>query len=228
MHTLRGAAGNQTAPGPVTCLGTMPTIRAVLLDADGVVQLPGSAWGGSLGLLCGDPSREDEFRTDVFDAEKPCLTGVADFEAALAQVLRKWQSTVSVEVALRVWSDIEPATDILDLVHSLRSRGMFVSLATNQQAHRANFMTDSLGYRAYFDHLLYSCELGFSKPSVEYFSCALAKIAIEPSEVLFIDDHEANVSAARNCGLHGEVFHLSEGVGPMREILKEYGLDVSE
>jgi putative hydrolase of the HAD superfamily len=204
----------------------MPTIRAVLLDADGVVQLPGSAWSGSLGLLCGDPSRADEFRTDVFAAERPCLTGAADFEAALAQVLRKFQSSVSVEVALRAWTDIEPAADILDLVRSLRSSGVSVSLATNQQAHRANFMTNSLGYRTHFDHLLYSCELGFSKPSVEYFSSALAKIAKEPSEVLFIDDHEANVSAARSCGLQGEVFHLSEGVGRIREILKRYGLGV--
>jgi putative hydrolase of the HAD superfamily len=164
----------------------------------------------------------------VFDAERPCLTGAADFESALAQVLRKWQSTISVEVALRAWTDIEPATDILDLVHSLRSSGICVSLATNQQAHRANFMTNSLGYRAYFDHLLYSCVLGFSKPSVEYFASTLAKIAKEPSEVLFIDDHEANVSAARSCGLQGEVFHLSAGVGRIHEILKGYGLDVSE
>jgi putative hydrolase of the HAD superfamily len=206
----------------------VPTTRAVLLDADGVVQLPGSTWSASLGALCGDPSRADEFLTDVFGAERPCLTGAADFEAALGKVLRKWGSTVSVEVALRVWTEIEPATDILDLVRFLRSSGISVSLATNQQAHRANFMTNSLGYRAYFDHLLYSCELGFTKPSLEYFSSALAKIAIEPSEVLFIDDHEANVSAARSCRLHGERFHLSEGVGRIHEILKGYGLDVPD
>jgi len=101
----------------------MPTIRAVLLDADGVVQLPVSAWRASLGALCGEPSRADEFLTDVFGAERPCLTGALDFEVALGQVLRKWESTVSVE------------------------------------AHRASFMTNSLGYRAYFDHLQYSCEL---------------------------------------------------------------------
>jgi putative hydrolase of the HAD superfamily len=206
----------------------MPTIRAILLDADGVVQLPGSGWNASLGVLCGDPSRADEFRTDVFAAERPCLTGAADFESALAQVLRKWQSCVSVEVALRAWTDIEPAADILDLVRSLRSSGVSVSLATNQQAHRAHFMTNSLGYRVHFDHLLYLCELGFSKPSVEYFSSALAKTAKDPSEVLFIDDHQANVSAARSCSLHGEVFHLSEGMGRIHEILKGYGLDISE
>ena len=63
----------------------MQTIRAVLLDADGVVQLPGAVWSGSLAALCGDPSRADEFRAEVFAAEKPCLTGAADFEAALTR-----------------------------------------------------------------------------------------------------------------------------------------------
>jgi hypothetical protein len=55
----------------------MSTIRAVLLDADGVVQLPGSAWSAALGLLCGDPSRADEFRTDVFAAERSQLPPLA-------------------------------------------------------------------------------------------------------------------------------------------------------
>jgi len=205
----------------------MPTIRGVLLDADGVVQLPGSTWRASLGALCGDPNRTDEFLADVFAAEKPCLTGTADFEHALRQVLSKWQSSVSVEVALRIWTQIEPAADILALVRSLRSSGVTVSLATNQQAHRANFMTNSLGYAAYFDHLLYSCELGHFKPSAEYSSSALARITIDPSKALFIDDHEANVLAARRCGLHAEVFHLSEGVGRIHDILKGYGLGVA-
>ena len=78
----------------------MQTIRAVLLDADGVVQLPGAAWSGSLAALCGDPSRADEFRAEVFAAEKPCLTGAADFESAL-QEIRKWKSSDSHGPALQ-------------------------------------------------------------------------------------------------------------------------------
>jgi putative hydrolase of the HAD superfamily len=205
----------------------MPTIRGVLLDADGVVQLPGPTWRTSLEALCGDPNRIDEFVADVFGAEKHCLTGTADFAPGLGQVLIKWQSRVSVEVALRIWTQIEPAADILALVGSLRASGVTVSLATNQQAHRANFMTNSLSYAAHFDHLLYSCELGHAKPSAAYFASALARVMIDPSKALFIDDHEANVSAARRCGLHAEVFHLSEGVERIRQILRGYGLSVA-
>jgi beta-phosphoglucomutase-like phosphatase (HAD superfamily) len=67
-----------------------------------------------------------------------------------------------------------------------------------------------------------------SKPSAEYFSSALARIAIDPSKALFIDDHEANVAAARDCGMHAEVFHVSEGVGRIHEILAELDLGSSD
>ena len=205
----------------------MASIRAVLLDADGVVQLPHPAWRTSLEALCGEPDRTDDFLADVFAAEKPCLNGGADFEPALAAVLRKWRSRIAVEDALAIWTRIEPSADILGLVRAIRSSGIAVALATNQQAHRANFMTSALGYEEDFDHLLYSCELGHSKPSPEYFSSALARIMIDPARTLFIDDHEANVSAARDCGLQAEVYHVSEGMGRIHRILRDHGLSVA-
>ncbi|MEO5897142.1 MAG: HAD-IA family hydrolase [Vicinamibacterales bacterium] len=202
----------------------MATIWALLLDADGVVQLPAPAWRASLEALCGDPGRTDEFLADVFAAEKPCLISGAGFDAALAGVLAKWRSRVRVQEALRIWTQIEPDADILALVSTLRASGVAVALATNQQAYRANYMTNALGYARHFDYLLNSCELGHAKPSVGYFSSALAKIKIDPAATLFIDDHQANVAAARNSGLRAELFHVSEGVGRIRAILKRHGL----
>jgi putative hydrolase of the HAD superfamily len=205
----------------------MALIRAVLLDADGVVQLPQPAWRASLEALCGNPDRTDEFLADMFAAEKPCLAGGADFEVALAAVLRKWRSTTAVEDALRIWTQVEPSADILGLVRALRSSDIAVALATNQSAHRANFMTSTLGYAKHFDHLLYSCDLGHAKPSSEYFLSALARIMTDPGQTLFIDDHEVNVLAARDCGIQAEVYHLSQGVGRIREILESHGLSVA-
>jgi putative hydrolase of the HAD superfamily len=205
----------------------MASIQAVLLDADGVVQLPKPNWRESLETLCGDPNQTEHFLAEVFATEKPCLTGGTDFKQALAGVLKRWRSSMPIEDALRVWTQIEPSSEMLALARGLRSSGVAVALATNQQAHRAHFMTNALGYAEHFDHLLYSCELGHSKPSPEYFASALAKIIIDPAQALFIDDHETNVSAARQCGLQAEVYHLSEGVERIREILKGYGLSVA-
>ena len=202
-------------------------IRAVLFDADGVVQIPRPSWLASLAALCGIPDRTDEFLADVFAAEKPCLAGRGDFEPALAAVLRKWRSSVALEDALQIWTEIEPSADTLGVVRALRSAGIAVALTTNQQAHRANYMANGLGYAEHFDHLLYSCELGHAKPSAAFFSSALVRIATEPERTLFIDDDEANVAAARDGGLHAEVYHLSEGVGRLHEVLKRHGLHIA-
>lgn len=165
-----------------------------------------------------------DFLADVFAAEKPCLTGSSDFEPAMASVLRKWRSPCSTEDALLIWTQIEPSPDILSLIRALRSSGIVVALATNQQAYRANFMTEALGYADHFDHLLFSCELGHAKPSPEYFSAALRKITLDPTQTLFIDDREINVSAARDCGLQAQLYHLSDGVERIHELLRRYGL----
>ncbi|MEZ5558621.1 MAG: HAD-IA family hydrolase [Pseudomonadales bacterium] len=202
----------------------MSSIRAVLLDADGVIQLPGPAWRASLEALCADPERVESFIGDLFAAEKPCLTGAADFPSALAQVLNRWRSEVPLQDALQVWTQIEPAPEMLELVCDLRSFGLIAALATNQQAYRAGFMSTTLGYREHFDYLLYSCELGHCKPESGYFASALARMMIDPAEALFIDDHEANVAAARQCGLHAEAFHVSEGRGRIEELLSQYGI----
>lgn len=132
-----------------------------------------------------------------------------------------------VQDALRIWNQIEPNADVLNLVGALRASGVVVALATNQQAYRANYMTNALGYQRHFDKLLYSCELGHAKPSADYFASALTRVAIEPTATLFIDDSGANVSSARECGLGAEVFHVSEGIGRLRKILDEYGLSVA-
>ncbi len=201
---------------------TVPKI--VLLDADGVVQAPAPTWRPALEALCGEPERSDEFLADVFAAERPCLAGYCTFEVALAEVLAKWGSDAPLTDAISIWTQIEPDPDILNVATSLRSTGVVVALATNQQAYRAAFMSQQLGYRSLFDHLLFSCDLGHVKPSPEYFSAALAYAHFEPNEALFIDDHKANVEAARAYGLSAEEFHMSEGVDRFKGILYRYGL----
>jgi putative hydrolase of the HAD superfamily len=199
-------------------------INAVLFDADGVVQQPADGWLADLAALCGDASRADEFLADVFAAEKPCLTGDADFSAALASVLDRWNSNTTVDEALGVWFHIAPDPAMLDLVRNLRLAGVTVALATNQQPYRAGYMKDALGYGSAFDHLLFSCELGHAKPGVEYFTESLKRLDLAPAQALFLDDHAANVAAARNVGLSAEVFHVASGVDTAQSILDIYGI----
>ena len=203
-----------------------PTIRAVLFDADGVLQRTRPGFLDELGRLCGEPGNVEAFIRDVFQAEKPCLVGDGDFEALLSSVLERWGSPVSTEDALRVWTMIDPDTHALGLIRTLRGNGTTVALATNQQRHRADFMLNGLGYADEFDHILCSCFLGYAKPSVAYFTKSVNLLGIPADELLFIDDHESNVESAKVAGLQAHRYHLDEGPEALRNLLERYGLVV--
>ena len=200
------------------------SISTVLLDADGVVQTTSPGWLDELGRLCGDPASSEAFLEEVFAAEGPALTGSGHFRTALAEVLARWNSPVGVEEALRVWQMIEPQAGVLEEAGRLRRAGVRVSLATNQQAERAAFMSRTLGYEEMFDDLFYSFEIGHAKPSGAYFSAVLERLDRPGSEVLFVDDNAKNVAAARAVGLHARVYDLQTGRTGLTALLAEFGV----
>jgi len=199
-------------------------IRTLLLDADGVVQTPVDGWRDSVASLCGDSSRVEAFLEEVFRAERPCLTSNADFATALGEVLERWGSVASVVDALELWMQIEPREDLLRLVDALRTAGIRVGLASNQQSVRAAYMADVLGYVDRFDDLLFSCRLGHAKPDTAYFRTVLDVLGVQGDQVLFIDDHAANVAAARNSGFNAEIYDSATGVGGMLSLLARHGI----
>ena len=203
---------------------TKPTVRAVLFDADGVVQRTKPGWLDELGRLSGSPDNVENFIQDVFKAEEPCLLGEGDFEQSLSTVLEKWDSPVAVCEAMSIWTMIDPDDAVLSLIRTIRSNGTRVALATNQQRQRADFMLNELGYADEFDHILCSCFIGHAKPAMEYFHKSAETLGLPASEMLFIDDHDRNVESARAAGLQSQRFHLDDGLDALRSILERYGL----
>jgi putative hydrolase of the HAD superfamily len=185
-------------------------ISTVLLDADGVVQFPG-AIAAHFAQRYGWP--EDKLRGffhHVFH-ERPeldgGLTGDEDLRVVMHEALPEWGWAEEPDIFVRDWLRLGAVPDpaVLDLVARLRAAGVVCGLASNQPMLRARYMDDDLGYRKLFDHRFYSAELGYAKPDAEFFTAALAALGAPPSQVLFIDDREENVAAARACGLHGVV-----------------------
>ena len=201
-------------------------LSAVLFDADGVVQRPSQDWWARLTSLV--PSDSDAFVADLMAAEKPSLVGKGDFRDAVAEVLHRWNSPASVEEAMEPWHWFAAEPAVISLIGSLRTAGIGCHLATNQQAYRRAIMQDERGYGAWFDQTFYSCDLGLAKPDPAYFRAILAALQVSASEVLFIDDNEANVAGALGVGLRAEVYDLSAGVPALVELLRRYGLPVPD
>jgi putative hydrolase of the HAD superfamily len=106
------------------------------------------------------------------------------------------------------------------LVHDVSSVATTAVLSNTNDLHWQT-QPDAETIREMFDHSFLSYEIGAVKPEPEIFIHVLAELAREGSEVLFLDDNQINVEAARELGLQAEV---AKGPQQARTILVATGL----
>ncbi|MGH2514196.1 MAG: HAD-IA family hydrolase [Ktedonobacterales bacterium] len=56
------------------------------------------------------------------------------------------------------------------------------------------------------DLIIYSHEVGIAKPDARIFKLACERLGVRSDELVFLDDHEPHVAAARELGISGVVF----------------------
>jgi len=196
----------------------------VLFDADGVIQRTAGDWRERFAAMLDDATDLDAFVAEIFASERPCLTGAVDFPTQLEEVLRRWRSRTPVEQALTVWTNIEVDEGVVELIAALRRSGVTCCLASNQQTHRARYMSSELGYRSLFDREFYSCRVGHAKPDAAYFEYILADLALAPEQALFVDDVEPNVISARQVGIPSVHFAANAGAEVLSGHLAAHGI----
>jgi putative hydrolase of the HAD superfamily len=107
---------------------------------------------------------------------------------------------------------------MVDAVRRVRAAGHRTALLTNnarewQPTWRALMPFDEL-----FDVVLDSCEVGLRKPDPAIYRLACARLGLEPSECLFVDDLACNVEAARELGM--EALLCADGPATAAEVLR--------
>jgi putative hydrolase of the HAD superfamily len=200
-----------------------PTIAVVLFDADGVTQTNPRGWLRDLKAFA-PPGDGQAFVDDVFAAEQPTMVGSGDFRQVIAEAAGRWGLSERVEELLAQWRRIEVADATIDLVRQLRGSGVRCFLASNQQAFRASWMSEALGYDEVFDGEFYSCELGTQKPASSYFEQVLSVVRVPASTVVLVDDSEEYVARARDVGMAGVVWSVDRGIDALRSELAVLGL----
>ncbi|WP_375426269.1 HAD family hydrolase [uncultured Friedmanniella sp.] len=201
------------------------SLRAVLIDADGVLQHMTVEWRDEIGERAGSGGPHTERLLDaIARAEKPTMTGQVDLAHSLTQVLDAHDADVEVEEVLGAWQNIEVDPAMLDGVRALAGRGIILALTTNQSVPRARWMQANLPYGELFEAQFYSCEMGLAKPDPAYFHHVLDALGLQPEEALFMDDTEANVQSAAQLGIRAELFARDGGRPELDRILARHGL----
>lgn len=185
----------------------MSKIKAVIFDADGVVN------DGKLLSLekFGIPS--ERLQSFFREAFPNCLINKSDLKEAIVPYLSEWQWTGSVDELLNYWfeSGNEINEVVWNMAESLKEQGVRIYVGTNQEKYRTQFMCEHMGYDALFDEVYSSADLGVVKPMDEFFLRMKQGIGVDDaSAILFWDDMEKNVEAAKRLGFTAHVFKDNE------------------
>ena len=127
---------------------------------------------------------------------------VAEFERMLAELLVTTHGGPVLAEGLlsRMLSAGTPLPAMYELIRDLRGRGVRTALLSNSWGPAGYPRHD---FPELFDAVVISGEVGMRKPEPRIFRHAAALLDLEPAHCVFVDDVEANVTAAIACGMTG-------------------------
>ena len=184
------------------------TIRAIVFDIGGVLEItPDLGWtakweqrlqlqpgeideqlrdtwrGGSIGTISEETVHQHIVERFGLSQEQ--------LAAFMADLWQEYLGTLNVELT-DYFRSLRPKYQTAILSNS------FVGAREKEQAH---YHFDEL-----CDFIIYSHEVGMSKPDPRLYALTCERLGRPPGEVIFLDDREVIVDAARAFGMHGILF----------------------
>jgi putative hydrolase of the HAD superfamily len=115
------------------------------------------------------------------------------------------------------WRAVDPR--MLDLLDVLARSGLTLGLLSNIPPELAGDFLKRHAWLGRFAALGFSCWIAHVKPEPAAFDWCIRTLGVEPARILFVDDREENVRAARACGMQGRLFTdavtFAQSIAPM-------------
>ena len=118
------------------------------------------------------------------------------------------------------WSTVNPAT--LALIVDLAAAGPRLAVLSNAPSSMGRLI-EIADWAEAFDHMLFSGDLGVSKPDEMIYRLLLARLDTPAERTVFLDDRADNVAGARAVGMAAIEFR---NAGQARRELRAVGLPV--
>lgn len=147
----------------------------------------------------------DEFSARVDAADLPRIDieqgRESDYWRRLGTALG-FDPAAQAEVRAQFWNAYcgTANTELLDYARSLPAHVGRAALSNSADGAREE-EERRFGLSAVVDPIVYSHEIGVSKPDAAAYTTALARMGADPGDVLFIDDHQVSLDGARALGI---------------------------
>jgi putative hydrolase of the HAD superfamily len=179
-------------------------IRAVVFDIGGVLEITPDLgvdrlWETRLGLTAGEILVR---MRDVWRGGSIGTITLDDVHEALRDRLGLDDQTLAQYMA-DVWREYlgTANTELIEYGRRLRPRyrtgivsNSFVGAREREQA--------AYGFEDLVEEIVYSHEVGFSKPDPRIYALICTRLNVPPEEMVFVDDSDVCVAGARDAGIH--------------------------
>jgi len=107
--------------------------------------------------------------------------------------LKKYNIEEDVMKIVRVFNsydgDLKPYDDVIGLLKTLRDKDYRLGIITDGNVQRQKNKIKKLGVASFFDYILYTKEVGCSKPSTIPFEKMMKELEVKPDETFYIGDN---------------------------------------
>ena len=119
-----------------------------------------------------------------------------------AHLARKYEFSNDFDEFCVIWNSVlEPGTILPDALFDRLAETSSLALLSNTDPIHVAHMEATFPFVHHFPVRIYSCRVGFSKPSPAIFHRTLRDLGALPEEVMFVDDVYDNVAAAARLGI---------------------------
>ena len=112
--------------------------------------------------------------------------------------------------------------DIINLAKNLKKNSYTLGIISNIEK-ITHTVVDDWNVLDSFKYKFMSYQIGFSKPDPRIYEHAIERLAFEPNQMIFIDDKEPNVHAAKDFGINA--IHFTN-FPELRKLLSTYNVSV--
>ncbi len=186
-------------------------IKVIAWDFDGVLSrnfVNGRfVWSDNFEADTGQS--KEVFDTYVFDRDLDAiLTGKEDLRDRVAEWAQFVGYAPGPDDLLAYWFAKDARSDpmLLGLMDRIAERGLRQVITTNNEARRAAYIENEMGFGDRVEHVFASGRMGLAKPDLEYFKVVTNALGVHPGDVFLVDDRVENIEAAIQIGWQGMLF----------------------
>ena len=199
------------------------TIQAVVFDIGGVLEITPrlgleAQWEADWGL---EPGELDKRLYDVWKDGSVGTITEAQVHEQIGEILGLEQIVVDAFMA-DVWAEYLGTLNV-ELADYFRTlHGPYQTAIISNSFVGAREREEELyGFSELTDFIVYSHEVGVSKPKPEIYEMACGRLGLAPEEVVFLDDSQACVDGASAVGMTAIVFQdNAQAIADIEEVLR--------